>query len=302
MKRIIIIILILFSTLSLYAEKLPIAIMDLDAIDVSKDTARAVSDLIRTELFNTGMFRVFERGEIEKILKEQQFGQTGLSDIQSAVKIGKLLSAKKILVGTVSKLGESYIVNARIIDVEKGEMEFADKAKSQSETDLDKAVESFARKIAARIQAKTKGEEAVKEYVMPKEEPRPSYSGTSGSGLRLKTVGYILTGTGVATGVIAFLFNGQMKNAYDDYKALTAETTATWTKEQWDAEYDKVTTAENKRNATRLIAIISGGLGVTCIAVDYLFLRPKQTALLDTKHNWNFAFNDGYRMEYTYRW
>ena len=69
-------------------------------------------------------------------MKEQTVQQSGCADTSCAVELGKLLSADKILVGTLNKLGDTYIINARIIDVEKGNMLFADNTQANSEADL----------------------------------------------------------------------------------------------------------------------------------------------------------------------
>jgi len=143
--------------LSLFAqqEKMRLAILDLNPEKVDASTARMVSDLLRTELFNTGLFRVIERKEMEAILKEHELLISGCIETECAVEIGKLLSARKMLVGTVGKLGEKYFINARIVDVELGEIEFADSAKAESEGDLDIAVKEFAQKLSKRIIEKT---------------------------------------------------------------------------------------------------------------------------------------------------
>jgi len=143
--------LLLIITSNLQAQKMRLAIMDLNPENVSKPTARMVSEMLRTELFNTGLFRVIERSEMDSILKEQGFQQSGCTETECAVEVGKLLSARKILVGTVGKLGERYIINARIVDVELGEMEFGDRAVADSEGELTDAVVVFADKLAQRI-------------------------------------------------------------------------------------------------------------------------------------------------------
>ncbi len=276
------------------ADLMPIAIMEMEAISVPKDTAKAVSDLLRTALFNTGKFNVLERTEMDKVLKEQQLGLSGLTDIEKAVKVGKLLSAKKILVGTVSKLGKSYIVNARIIDVEKGQMEFADNAKAESETDLDSAVEIFAKKIANRIDIKENTISGATSGAANKK---------SGS-LRLKTPGLILMGAGLVSGGASLLFGINAKNAYDKYTKLAVADTAGWTKDQWNTEWDKVAKPSNLRDTLGLTGAIAGGAGVVLFAVDYFFLKKKSgvASVDESNQSWNIALGDNYKVEYSYKW
>ena len=55
------------------------------------------------------------------ILKEQKFQHSGCTDSECAVEIGQLLNADVTVVGTVSKLGKTYTIDSRIIDVRNGE-------------------------------------------------------------------------------------------------------------------------------------------------------------------------------------
>jgi hypothetical protein len=225
------------------------------------------------------------------------------------VKIGKLLSAKKILVGSVSKLGTSFIINARIIDVEKGEMEFGDKAKADTQTDLDLAAEIFAKKLAARIHAKQKGEKVV----LPKEEKvtheekveeEPEATGTGGGGFRLKTTSLICMGVGLASGGVAFLYQLKTKKAHDAYVNLAYPAVDGYNTDDWAAEWDKVLKPQKTRNFFQVIGMAVGGAGLIMYGIDYFFLKKssEEKAMLDKKHNWNLAFDNGYKLEYTYRW
>ena len=67
----------------LYAQsngKINIAVLNLEAPDLAASAQRALSDRLRTELFNTGRFAVMERNKMEEILKEKGFQQTGCTN------------------------------------------------------------------------------------------------------------------------------------------------------------------------------------------------------------------------------
>ncbi len=136
---------------ALAQEKMRIAVLDLTADGVPSRTARTVSDMLRSDLVNAGKFIVIERTQMEAILKEQGFQQSGCTDQECAVQIGKVMSARKMLIGTVSLLGTAFILNVRIVDVENAVVEFAAKEKAESETVLDVAVEGITRKLMERI-------------------------------------------------------------------------------------------------------------------------------------------------------
>ena len=49
-------------------EKIKLAVLDFEEKNISQSSAEAVTDLLRTELFNTGHFKVIERQTIQKII------------------------------------------------------------------------------------------------------------------------------------------------------------------------------------------------------------------------------------------
>ncbi|MFC1669258.1 CsgG/HfaB family protein [Spirochaetota bacterium] len=154
MKKTFLVFILIFLCMPLFAGKMRIAIMDFRAKDISRSDAMKVSELIRNELINIGEFTVIERSQMREILKEQGFQKTGCTDVSCAVQVGKILSAKKILVGTVMRLGRKIIITGRIVDVEKGVAEFSEKGVARSKNNLDVAVENFSRKLSNTISGK----------------------------------------------------------------------------------------------------------------------------------------------------
>lgn len=147
--------LFLFVYSDIYAQnKMRIAVMDFQADGIPGATARRVSELIRTEMVNVGEVMIIERNQMDKILKEQGIQQMGCTDASCAVQIGQMLSVNKILIGTVMKMGTKIIINGRIVDVEKGSINFAAKQEAMTEDDLPNAVTDFTRKLTARMQSK----------------------------------------------------------------------------------------------------------------------------------------------------
>ncbi len=120
-----------------------VAVMDFTTRDVPQSVAYNVSELIRTELINTGKYTVLERSQMREILKEQGFQQTGCTETACAVQMGKLLSARKILIGSVMKLGAKLVISGRVVDVEKGVGEQGARGKADTMDDLDDGVIEF---------------------------------------------------------------------------------------------------------------------------------------------------------------
>ena len=124
-----------------------VAVMDFRANGISQLIASNISELVRNELIIMGNFIVLERSQVDQILKEQGFQMTGCTETSCAVKVGQMLSAKKILVGTVMKMGNKIVISGRIVDVEKGVGERAANQSASSTDELDEAAGKFARML-----------------------------------------------------------------------------------------------------------------------------------------------------------
>lgn len=143
-----------------------LAVGDLSPRGVSRNDAAIISDRLREALVQSDQVRVLEREEMDRILKEQAFQQSGACDqSECAVKIGKLLSVDRMVVGTVGRIGELYTISARILDVGTGEVLFtASRDESGSLEDLlTRAVPDLGSKlaqgalVAARNRSSTEG-------------------------------------------------------------------------------------------------------------------------------------------------
>jgi TolB-like protein len=99
-----------------------IAVLALEGNNVTAGELDALTNRLRTSLFETGKFTVLERSRVDEILKEQGFQQTGCTNAECAVEVGKLIGVKGIVIGSVDKLDKFIAVSARIVDVQTGKM------------------------------------------------------------------------------------------------------------------------------------------------------------------------------------
>ncbi len=153
MKKLILLItvMIIYSAPGYSVEKMLIAVLDLKGNGVSKMVSYAVSDLIRSEMVKTGMFRVMERSQMDEVLKDQGFSKEECTDQSCAVKIGKVLSVRKILMGEINKMGRSYMITVRIVDVERGISGYSANEKAAGEDDMDRASIKITSKLTKNI-------------------------------------------------------------------------------------------------------------------------------------------------------
>ena len=107
---------------TLFPQTSVLAVIDFEGKGVPQTEASALTDRLRTEIINLGNKKVVERGEMDEILKEQGFQQSGCVTSECMVEVGRLLGANQIVGGSISKVGNTFSVNARIIDLETGEI------------------------------------------------------------------------------------------------------------------------------------------------------------------------------------
>jgi hypothetical protein len=138
-----------------HAEKMRIAVMDFRNDGVPNSTAIIITDIIRTEMINSGEFVLVERKQLDIILREQGLQKKVCTDEACAVQIGKLILAQKILIGTVVKLGKTTMINGRIVDVESGIAEFGEQQESAQDEELFATAALFTKRLIARIQGKS---------------------------------------------------------------------------------------------------------------------------------------------------
>ncbi len=77
-----------------------------------------VSETFTSSLVNSSAFKIIERDQLDKVIKEMEMNQTGFIETTDAVEIGKMLHADAIITGSVALLANEIQLNARIIDIE----------------------------------------------------------------------------------------------------------------------------------------------------------------------------------------
>ncbi len=97
-----------------------IAIIDFEGIGVSIDETRVLSQRLASELISLNVYQLYERSTVDQVLREQKFQHSGCVDAACAIEIGKLVGVEHMVIGTVSKIGNTYSVDSRMIDVESG--------------------------------------------------------------------------------------------------------------------------------------------------------------------------------------
>jgi hypothetical protein len=137
--------------------KMNIAVNELIGKGIDTATASIISDRLRAELINSGVFRVMERSEMESILKEQGFQKSGACDEASClVDVGQLLGVNRILAGSVGNVGGFWTVSVRMINVVTGEILFTEN--EDYEGDTKGVISQVTARLALKIAESAGGE------------------------------------------------------------------------------------------------------------------------------------------------
>jgi TolB-like protein len=150
-----IIFLIIFSSISFSSpteeKKLSIAVASFVVRAVSQDDAESMADRLSAELSATNVFQVLERSRMKDLFEEAAFQQTWCDEPSCATAIGNLISVNKLVLGSISRVGNIFTVNIRLVDVGTGEIE-----KNFSE-DCDCAIEELLVTVLKRMARKLAG-------------------------------------------------------------------------------------------------------------------------------------------------
>ena len=99
-----------------------IVVMEVDAKGVSDQEASTLTDRFRSELVQTRSFKPIERHQIEQVFQEQKLQVSGTVSDEKLVEIGELLGAELLVIGSIGKLGSTYTIDLRLVDVQSGEI------------------------------------------------------------------------------------------------------------------------------------------------------------------------------------
>ena len=139
-----------------------LAILDFKSIGaVDPSEAKVITNMVLAVLSNSKLLDIVERENIDVILSELAFHESGIncSESSCAIKIGRLLSVNKIIIGEVLKVEQKFTINAKFVDVETGKIDFSVFSEADSITKLNKALYVLSKKIIEKITDMTIDEE-----------------------------------------------------------------------------------------------------------------------------------------------
>ena len=111
--------------------------------------SKGIADMLISEMSDNAGIKVVERDALQSVLSEQKLATDGSVDKESAVKVGKLLSAHHMLFGGfITDPAGTMVLNVRSVNVETGVIEF-----TTSSSDKTANLLALIHKVAVKMNA-----------------------------------------------------------------------------------------------------------------------------------------------------
>ena len=92
-----------------------------DFVNINGKTSvlgRYLVEQISNHFFQNSDLKIVERAQIDRVFREQNFGMSGNVSDESAARIGHMLGANAVTIGTLTRVGNKISVNIKIVDAE----------------------------------------------------------------------------------------------------------------------------------------------------------------------------------------
>ena len=107
------------------AEEMTLAVLPLEKAAASDEYAglgKALAGMLVTDLSAVPGIKLVERERLQALLDELELNSGDFVDPKSAQKLGKGVGARFVLAGSFSVVGEQFVLDARVVSVESGEI------------------------------------------------------------------------------------------------------------------------------------------------------------------------------------
>lgn len=112
---------------------------------------RGIAGMLISELSNNPAARLVDRSQTQRLLDEQNLGKDGRVDAATAAKIGKVVGARYMILGSFVDFYGKFRMDARIVDVETSEIikTVRSDPKYEKREQLFESLQSLAEKLMA---------------------------------------------------------------------------------------------------------------------------------------------------------
>jgi TolB-like protein len=103
-------------------ERLSLTVLPFEQSGAVSESGFAFQDLLIDSLVNQNRFRIVERARLDVILQEQKLSGTELIDKSTALRLGELVAAQSVVIGSIVEMRTGTEIVARVVDTETSEV------------------------------------------------------------------------------------------------------------------------------------------------------------------------------------
>jgi len=104
--------------LTIVGERMSVAVLPFQSFGGSADLGERFADKLANQIQSLLRFKVIERTQLDKVLKQQALGMSGVVDVGSATKVGKVLGVDAVLIGSITQDEKKVGVDVRLVNTE----------------------------------------------------------------------------------------------------------------------------------------------------------------------------------------
>jgi hypothetical protein len=140
-KTIVVAILLVCSAVNAEEERqrISVACLAIKPINCSPDIAVAVEEMLMGKLFETNLFILMEKAQIERIAARQGLANFDITDNEQLARLGRQLKVDKVVAGSISRI-DGYRLDIRTIDTATGTVDISNTNEVDNERAIEKGV------------------------------------------------------------------------------------------------------------------------------------------------------------------
>lgn len=196
-----------------------IAILDFEnntGIVSHDNLKKALADTLTNGLSKYQSLTIVERTRLKDAMNELKLGQSGFISQESAVKIGKTAGSQYVILGSLSKIGDTFEISLRLVDIESSKIISAKSIRCFEEEMFLKAIDYLSMETADSL-----GEKVNKSEIMSRlKNDIENYKKNSMNWLLWTGIGALVL-AGAGTGVYFFIKNNEKKVVVNNPKQQT---------------------------------------------------------------------------------
>lgn len=172
---------IFFSAFSQDVKSHRVGILKFRGNEFSQDKLDALTARFQNELFKINKFQLVEQEKMTAILEEKGLAQTGCTQSDCYIELGKTIGVDRMITSHISSIGKVTTIATKVIDVQTGKI--LRSAVIDTKDDFEKLIKKDVGILAEKVAGKGKVSESVYEFKLSEKRNPIAVLEVKGNGL-----------------------------------------------------------------------------------------------------------------------